>query len=154
MVGKRAVKSRFILSSLATAIPPYKSGMTKKSSKSLKFNTPGWLSREAILKGAFDKYIDSKTNKKGTATVDAAFLAEIEHWRDRLARNIALRNPNLTSRELNFAVQQTIDRIIFLRICEDRGIEDYGRLRAVQNGTDIYLLATDLTPHPSPPPLS
>jgi len=98
----------------------------------------GWFSRDAILTGAFDKYIDSKTNHKGTATVDAAFLAEIEHWRDLLARNIALRNPNLTSRELNFAVQQTIDRIIFLRICEDRGIEDYGRLRAVQNGADIY----------------
>ncbi len=98
----------------------------------------GRFSREAILKGAFDKYIDSKTNKKGTATVDTAFLAEIERWRDNLARNIALRNPDLTSRELNFAVQQTIDRIIFLRICEDRGIEDYGRLLAVQNGTDIY----------------
>ncbi len=99
----------------------------------------GRFSREAILTGAFDKYIDSKTNKKGTATVDTAFLAEIERWRDNLARNIALRNPDLTSRELNFAVQQTIDRIIFLRICEDRGIEDYGRLLAVQkNGTDIY----------------
>ena len=33
-------------------------------------------------------------------------------------------------RELNFAVQRTIDRLIFLRICEDRGIEDYGRLQA------------------------
>ncbi len=99
----------------------------------------GWFSREAILTGAFDKYINSKTNHKGTATVDTAFLAEIERWRDNLARNIALRNPDLTSRELNFAVQQTIDRIIFLRICEDRGIEDYGRLLAVQkNGTDIY----------------
>ena len=39
-MGKRAVKYRFILSSLATAIPPDKSWMTKKSSKSLKFNTP------------------------------------------------------------------------------------------------------------------
>jgi len=45
-----------------------------------------------------------------------------------------LRNPNLTTRELNFAVQVTIDRIIFLRICEDRGVEDYARLMALQNG--------------------
>jgi len=29
-----------VLSSLATAIPPYQSGMKKKSSKSRKFNTP------------------------------------------------------------------------------------------------------------------
>jgi hypothetical protein len=98
----------------------------------------GVFSRDAILKGAFDKYIESQTNKKGTATVDTAFLAEIERWRDSLARNLALRNSDLTQRELNFAVQQTIDRLIFLRICEDRGIEDYGRLLALRHGSDIY----------------
>jgi predicted type IV restriction endonuclease len=98
----------------------------------------GIFSREAILKGSFDKYVESKKTKRGTAEVDAAFLQEIERWRDLLARNIALRNPNLSQRELNFAVQRTIDRIIFLRICEDRGIEFYGKLMALQNGTRIY----------------
>jgi len=96
------------------------------------------FSREAILKGSFDKYVESKKAKRGTAEVDSAFLQEIERWRDLLARNIALRNPNLSHRELNFAVQRTIDRIIFLRICEDRGIEPYSRLMALQNGTRIY----------------
>ena len=28
--------------------------------------------------------------------------------------------------------------IIFLRICEDRGIEEYGRLQAQLNGTNVY----------------
>lgn len=87
------------------------------------------LSREAVLKGSFDKYADSSKLKRGTATVDDAFLTEIEEWRKMLARNIALRNAGLTQRELNFAVQRTIDRIVFLRICEDRGIEVYGRLQ-------------------------
>ena len=32
----------------------------------------------------------------------------------------------------------TLDRIVFLRICEDRGIESYGRLMALQNGTQVY----------------
>jgi len=96
------------------------------------------FSREAILKGSFDKYVESKKAKRGTTEVDSAFLQEIERWRDLLARNIALRNPNLTHRELNFAVQRTIDRIIFLRICEDRGIEPYSRLMALQNGARIY----------------
>jgi type I restriction-modification system DNA methylase subunit/predicted type IV restriction endonuclease len=96
------------------------------------------FSREAILKGSFDKYVESKKTKRGTAEVDTAFLQEIERWRDLLARNIALRNPNLNHRELNFSVQRTIDRIIFLRICEDRGIEFYGKLMALQNGTRIY----------------
>ena len=96
------------------------------------------FSREAILRGSFDKYAESNKKKKGTAEVDADFLAEIERWRDLLARNLALRNPDLSARDLNFAVQKTIDRIVFLRICEDRGTEDYGRLMSVANGTRTY----------------
>ena len=96
------------------------------------------FSREAILKGSFDKYVESKKAKRGTAEVDSAFLQEIERWRDLLARNIALRNSDLSQRELNFSVQRTIDRIIFLRICEDRGIEPYGKLMELKNGDNVY----------------
>ena len=98
----------------------------------------GIFSHDAILKGSFDKYVESKRKKKGTAEVDTAFLEEIERWRELLAKNIALRNPNLSQREVNFSVQRTIDRIIFLRICEDRGVENYGRLMALQNGERVY----------------
>ena len=111
-------------------------------------NAPDYLSRwaeiaaifskDAVLKGAFDRYADTAKLKKGTAGVDAAFLGEIETWREMLARNIALRNPHLTQRELNTAVTATINRIIFLRICEDRGIETYGQLMALQNGVGTY----------------
>jgi type I restriction-modification system DNA methylase subunit/predicted type IV restriction endonuclease len=98
----------------------------------------GIFSRDAILKGSFDKYVESNKVKKGTTEVDTAFLGEIENWRELLARNIALRNPSLSQRELNFAVQQTIDRIVFLRICEDRGMEYYGGLISLRNGADVY----------------
>ncbi|HHT9130088.1 MAG TPA: type I restriction endonuclease, partial [Candidatus Brocadiaceae bacterium] len=104
----------------------------------------GIFSRDAILKGSFDKYAESSKVKKGTAEVDAVFLKEIESWRDMLARNLALRNPNLTQHDLNFAVQRTIDRIIFLRICEDRGIEQYGRLMALKNGDHVYARLCEL----------
>ena len=96
------------------------------------------FSKEAVLKGSFDRYVESSKVKRGTAEVDRAFLEEIERWREILARNIALRNASLTTRELNFAVQRIIDRIVFLRICEDRGVEDYGRLQALQNGSRVY----------------
>ena len=97
----------------------------------------GIFSRDAVLKGSFDKFAES-TKAKGTADVDDEFLRTIETWRAELARNLALRNPKLSQRELNFAVQRIIDRIIFLRIGEGRGIEDYGRLRALTNGDRIY----------------
>ena len=95
------------------------------------------FSKDAILKGSFDKYAESNKTKRGTAEVDSAFLAEIENWREMLARNIALRN-SLSVRELNDSVQRIIDRIIFLRIAEDRGIEDYGALRGICNGNNTY----------------
>jgi len=96
------------------------------------------FSKDAVLKGSFDKYAETNRAKRGTAEVDDDFLATIEQWRSDLARNLALRNSGLSQRELNFAVQRIIDRIIFLRICEDRGIELYGRLLALTNGSNIY----------------
>src|SRR5271157_4119006 len=96
------------------------------------------FSKEAVLKGSFDRYAETNRAKKGTTEVDDAFLSEIENWRGMLARNIAIRNEKLSTRELNFAVQRTIDRLIFLRICEDRGIEDYGRLQSHLNGENVY----------------
>ena len=95
------------------------------------------FSREAVLKGRFDKYAESVKAKRGTSVIDDDFLETIETWRLELALNLALRNKNLTQRQLNFAVQRIIDRIIFLRICEDRGIEVYGRLLALANGERI-----------------
>ena len=96
------------------------------------------FSREAVLKGSFDQYADSYKAKRGTAQVDDAFLAEIEVWRGNLARNLALRNPNLNQRQLNFSVLRIIDRIIFLRMCEDREIEPYGQVQSLLDGAGIY----------------
>jgi len=96
------------------------------------------FSKESVLKGSFDKYAELGKSKRGSAAVDDAFLEEIESWRSELARKIAIRNPKLTTRELNFAVQRTIDRIIFLRICEDRGMEQYGKLQSLMNGVNVY----------------
>jgi len=87
------------------------------------------FSKERVLKGSFDKFIISDTNKKGTTTVDKEFLSSLDTWRTDLAVNISKLNKQLNEDELNFVVQQTIDRIIFLRIAEDRHIEPYGSLR-------------------------
>ncbi|TWT41050.1 Type IIS restriction enzyme Eco57I [Phycisphaerae bacterium RAS1] len=96
------------------------------------------FSRDAVLKGAFDRFAESARGKRGTTEVDRAFLAEIEGWRDALARNVALRNPEISQRDLNFAVQRIIDRIIFLRIAEDRGMEPYSQLASLLNGERVY----------------
>jgi predicted type IV restriction endonuclease len=96
------------------------------------------FSSDAVLKGSFDQYAESMKTKKGTTEVDDAFLEEIERWRELLAKNIALRNQSLNVRELNYAVQMTIDRIVFLRICEDRGVERDEQLKEIGTGSGVY----------------
>jgi Alw26I/Eco31I/Esp3I family type II restriction m6 adenine DNA methyltransferase len=95
------------------------------------------FSPEAIFQGSFDRYVETR-RRRGAAPFDVRFLDDMEDWRRRLAENIALRNPQLSQGDLNYAVQQTIDRIIFLRICEARGIEPFGRLRDLGGPPDIY----------------
>ena len=96
------------------------------------------FAQESILRGSFDKYALSNKGKKGTAGVDDDILTEIESWRDELAKNIAIRNTALSVEELNSVVQRTIDRILFLRICEDRGIEEYPTLHKLLEGEHTY----------------
>jgi type I restriction-modification system DNA methylase subunit len=96
------------------------------------------FSKNAVLQGSFDKFAESTKNKRGTTQVDDAFLSEIEGWRELFAKNIALRNPEISIEELNYSVQQIIDRIVFLRMCEDRGVEKYEQLRDLLNNDDIY----------------
>jgi len=98
----------------------------------------GIFSKDAVLKGSFDKYAAKAEGKRGTSTVDKEFLKEIEGWRKNLATRIAWQNRNLGTTEVSFAVQRIIDRILFLRMCEDWGIERYGQLMALKNGGGIY----------------
>lgn len=103
------------------------------------------FSREAVLGGSLERYIESKKKARGTIAVDEAFLREIDHWREILAKNVHRSNPDLTVRELNSSVQNTIDRIVFLRICEDRGIEKFGQLKDQLTGEmTIYAKLVEL----------
>ncbi|MCX7999795.1 MAG: N-6 DNA methylase, partial [Leptospiraceae bacterium] len=103
------------------------------------------FSKTAILKGSFDRYIEENKNKKGTSEVDRELLKLIEDWRTELAKNLALRNLQLDIYNLNLAVQKIIDRIIFLRIAEDKEIESYGRLLGLlQSSENIYFALDEL----------
>ena len=96
------------------------------------------FSKEQVLKGSFDRFLQSDTHKKGTATVDKEFLLSLDSWRTYLATSISWNNKQLDEEEINFAVQQTINRLIFLRIAEDRGVEPYGNLKYAIRQGDYY----------------
>jgi hypothetical protein len=96
------------------------------------------FSRDAVWRGRFDKYAAAATKHRGTATVDVSLLETIRRWRTDLSKSLARGNPTLAAEDLNYVVQATIDRIMFLRICEDRQIERYGELRDVAGQKDAY----------------
>ncbi len=86
----------------------------------------GHFSREAVADGALEE-LKGKLTKK-TKTLDQEFLEEITHWREMLAKSLAIRNSELTVDELNVSVQRILDRLIFIRNLEDRHIEQEGKL--------------------------
>lgn len=102
------------------------------------------FSHEAVTKGRFDKFVQSDTNKKGSQTLDKEFVQSLDQWRKYLATNIAGNNKKLDDEEINFAVQQTIDRLIFLRFCEDRAVEPYGQLQKAVSKGESYKNLFDL----------
>jgi F0F1-type ATP synthase delta subunit len=87
------------------------------------------FSKEAVLDGSLERFAQQPTRNRGTKSVDAAFLKDMEMFRLLLAGNIAQQNPDLSGEQLNYAVQITLNRILFLRISEDRGVEPLDQLK-------------------------
>ena len=92
------------------------------------------LSREAIYSGDFDNYLESHLPDEGRhkQRIDDFFLKQIDRWRvligdDLYSKFERYRDTNV----LNDVVQDFINQIIFLRICEDKNLPLYHKLREV-----------------------
>jgi len=90
------------------------------------------LSREAVFSGRFDERYGVAVTRHGEQQFDAHFLGQVRSWRERLARDIHRNSPGLGPDELSYAVQLFLSRIVFLRICEDREIENYETLKELR----------------------
>ena len=88
---------------------------------------------------------------RGDEPIDKVFLGYLETYRKHFARAIYHDNkkefPEADSlhgaARLTEAVQRLIDRLVFIRVCEDRGIRQYGSLKEMLNrisaeGGDFY----------------
>ncbi len=101
------------------------------------------FSFESVTNGSIEKYAKNKINFKNAEPVDKEFLKTLEKWREYLAISIALNNKQLDEEEINFAVQLTIDRIVFLKVCEDRKIEkENNLLKTIKSGNYYQNLYT------------
>lgn len=82
-----------------------------------------YFSKDNVYQGSLDELASNTTFKKGHLPINKDFLISLEKWRMILANEIYINNPKLSVSEIGYCVQLLLDRIIFLRICEGKGIE-------------------------------
>lgn len=90
------------------------------------------ISRESVYSGVFDEYFDSKFSGADhvTESVDMYFLRQVNQWRVALANELYKKGGSYANIDvLNDAVQEFINQIVFLRICEDRNLPLYHSLQ-------------------------
>ena len=89
------------------------------------------FSRERVAAGSLDAMLprDRRTERLRIPP-DEKFLEDLTGWREELARDIYKNNHGLAARQLNEVVQRLLDRIVFIRIAEDRRIIERYQLRA------------------------
>jgi len=86
------------------------------------------LNRVLVYHNSLKKLYDT-TNIEGTHTVDELFNELLTDFRLQLANNMYQNNKtSLSEDELNYYVQIILDRIIFIRVCESKGLEKEGLL--------------------------
>ena len=90
------------------------------------------ISRNSVYSGKFDSYLDENFPATGghTQEVDALFLSQINEWRVALSNELYAKGGRYASLEvLNDVVQEFINQIVFLRICEDKNLPLYHKLK-------------------------
>ena len=90
------------------------------------------FSRERVAAGSLEALLSrDRRTQRLRVPVDEAFLDEMTGWREDLAKNIYKNNPAFTAKQLNEVVQRLLDRIVFIRIAEDRHVIERNQLRDV-----------------------
>jgi len=83
------------------------------------------LSKESFEKGLLDKKAEKWGKKTKKASIDEQLLEDFTRYRRMLTKSITKLNTkeNLSEEELDESVQRILDRLIFIRNCEDRELE-------------------------------
>ncbi len=97
------------------------------------------LSKESFEQGLLDKEADRLLKRTKKQKVDQQLLADFTVFRETLSKNITKLNQSrhLTEEELDEAIQRILDRLIFIRNCEDRELEEK-RLWEAKNEIHVW----------------
>lgn len=82
------------------------------------------LSKESFQSDLLDKRAIEWGAKPEEIKVSKQLAEDMNTWRNKLSHNLHIWNNELTEDQLDEGVQKILDRFIFMRSCEDRGLED------------------------------
>ncbi len=99
-----------------------------------------YLSQESVYTGKFDQTWEHIENQLKQFSVDDLFLNQINNWRLSLGKEIFKHQSSISEQDLNDKVQSYLNSIIFLRVCEDRNLEEYKTLLSFANKEDFSSL--------------
>lgn len=89
------------------------------------------VGKESVYTGHFEEVWDDIELNVAHQSVDSLFLEQINQWRLMLGQQILSYDSDLEIDYLGDIVQSYINKILFLRVCEDRNIETYQRLLTI-----------------------
>jgi type I restriction-modification system DNA methylase subunit len=92
------------------------------------------FSREAVADGSLERFAEQLPKRKGRAVqrtlfrvgdqrIDEVFLEELDEYRRDLALSLKRTNQDLDGDSLTEITQRILDRLVFIRFLEDKGIE-------------------------------
>lgn len=98
------------------------------------------IGKASIYSGAFETEWQDIESKINQYSIDTLFLNQINEWRKLLGEEIYKHEPKIDEQQLNDIVQSYLNRVLFLRVCEDRNLEDYQTLLKFANANDFKAL--------------
>jgi type I restriction-modification system DNA methylase subunit len=81
------------------------------------------LSREAFLGGELDRRAQTYGGMRPRQPVEKSLYAQMRQWRERLFNEIARMRPDLSFEQVDEVIERLLNRLIFIRNCEDRRVE-------------------------------
>lgn len=105
------------------------------------------VSKESVYSGAYDNFVaeNFQESEKYHTKIDNIFLEQINSWRIEIGTYLYSNNVRYhDERVLNDVVQEFINQIIFLRICEDRKLPLYKKLyEMTSDKTELQRILTE-----------
>ena len=99
----------------------------------------GWLSKESVASGGLEEEASKFNLVPPRISIEQQLYDQLRQWREKLFNDIHTYNPSISLGTVDEVIQKLFNRLIFIRTCEDRWIEDRRLLALARQSEDNQL---------------